>query len=97
MMAIQSMVHLVILTPEDTNSSATRIKTGYTLNSANVIDRPSAFTAGFFAEDYQYTNTGDLDEYNGRFAKTAEFPNGVYAYYATISSSNNPEFPYLHW
>ena len=81
--------------PEDTNSSATRIKTGYTLNSANVIDRPSAFTAGFFAEDYQYTNTGDLDEYNGRFAKTAEFPNGVYAYYATISSSNNPEFPYF--
>ena len=81
--------------PADTNSSATRVRSGYTLNSANVVDRPSAFTDGFFAEDYQYTNTGDLDEYNGRFAKTAEFPNGVYAYYATINSSNSPEFPFF--
>ena len=81
--------------PEDTNSSATRIKTGYELNSSNVFDRPSAFSDGFFAEDYEYTNNGDLDEYNGRFAKTVEFPNGVYAYYSTINSSNNPEFPFF--
>ena len=81
--------------PEDTDSSATRVRSGYILNSSNVFDRPSAFADGFFAEDYQYTNNGDLDEYNGRFAKTPEFPNGVYAYYATLNSSNNPEFPFF--
>ena len=37
-----------------------------------------------FVEDYHYDNSGDLDEHNGRFAKTKEFPNGVYAYHATI-------------
>ena len=81
--------------PEDTNSSAARVTSGYVLNTNNVIDRPSAFSDGFFAEDYQYTNNGDLDEYNGRFAKTPEFPNGVYAYYATINSSDTPQFPYF--
>ena len=81
--------------PENTDSSATRVRSGYILNSSNIFDRPSAFADGFFAEDYQYTNNGDLDEYNGRFAKTPEFPNGVYAYYATLNSSNNPEFPFF--
>ena len=40
-------------------------------------------------------NNGDLDEHNGRFAKTPEFPDGVYAYYATIDVNGNPEFPYF--
>ena len=40
-------------------------------------------------------NNGDLDEHNGRFAKTPEFPDGVYAYYATIDGDGNPEFPYF--
>ena len=42
-------------------------------------------------------NLGKLDEYNGRFCKTPEFPNGVYAYFTTIdaSSDGNPVFPYV--
>jgi hypothetical protein len=51
--------------------------------------------AGFFVEDYEYTNSGDLDENNGRFGKTPEFPNGVYAYFATLNISLIPEFPYF--
>ena len=43
----------------------------------------------FFVEDYTYTNYKDLDENNGRFGKTPEFPNGVYAYFAT------EDFPYF--
>lgn len=35
-------------------------------------------------EDYSYVDGfGTLDEYNGRYCKTPEFPNGVYAYFAT--------------
>lgn len=61
---------------------------------------------GFFVEDYQFNNSGDLDEHNGRFCVTPEFPNGTYAYFATISNGlpessgvfqnyKKPSFPYL--
>jgi hypothetical protein len=80
---------------ENSNSTPKLLESGYTLNSSNVIDRPSNFAAGFFVEDYEYTNSGDLDENNGRFGKTPEFPNGVYAYFATLNISSIPEFPYF--
>ena len=74
--------------------------TGYSLNSSTL--RPSAFSLGFFVEDYVYSATGDLDEFNGRFCITPEYPNGVYAYFCTIGSVNEafkqykvPVFPYV--
>jgi hypothetical protein len=36
----------------------------------------------------------DLDEYNGRFCVTPDFPNGTYAYFVSISSDGTPTFPY---
>jgi hypothetical protein len=36
----------------------------------------------------------DLDEYNGRYCVTPEFPNGTYAYFVSISSNGTPVFPY---
>ncbi len=74
-----------------------RMVSGYTKNASNVIDRPSIddFALGFFVEDYKFTNSGTLDRNNGRFSKTKEFPNGIYAYYATIDSSKEPQFPYF--
>jgi len=71
-------------------------------------NRPSfsTFPQGFFVEDYEYVNgLGDLDEHNGRFCITPDYPNGTYAYFATIDSVNSqsstfkkykkPRFPYL--
>ena len=81
--------------PDDETSTKTLLSSGYSLNSSNVVDRPLGFIDGFFNEDYQFLPGGDLDKNNGRFAKTIEFPNGVYAYYATIDSSGNPVFPYF--
>jgi hypothetical protein len=81
--------------PEDTNSTPKILTSGYTLSSSNIIDRPE-LPLGFFVEDYKYTNSGDLDENNGRFGKTPEFPNGVYAYFATINpTSFTSQFPYF--
>ena len=79
---------------ENSNSAPKLLVSGYTLNSSNIIDRP-LLPSGFFVEDYEYTNSGDLDENNGRFGKTPEFPNGVYAYFATLNISSIPEFPYF--
>jgi hypothetical protein len=36
----------------------------------------------------------DLDQYNGRYCVTPEFPNGTYAYFSAISSTGTPVFPY---
>ena len=86
-----------------------QIKSGYNL----IIDqtRPSTkyFQPGFFVEDFKYQKSNDesvLDENNGRFCITPEFPNGTYAYFATFDESSvdssgpfkgyyRPKFPYL--
>ena len=53
------------------------------------------FTAGTFIEDFIHDPTlGDLDEYNGRYCVTPEYPNGTYAYFLTIDASLEPEYPY---
>jgi hypothetical protein len=73
-----------------------------------VPNRPSIslYPEGFFIDDYVYTGNGDLDEHNGRFCITPEFPNGVYAYFTTINNGpvessgafsryKKPIFPYF--
>ena len=64
-------------------------------------NRPSTdlYPIGFFVEDYEFTSSGDLDENNGRYCVTPEFPNGVYAYFATstqdIFGNVVGQFPYF--
>lgn len=54
------------------------------------------FLAGAFIEDYQYiANSGSLDQYNGRYGVTPDFPLGTYAYFATQDLQNNPVYPYF--
>ena len=76
--------------PKDKFSEVKKLKSGYETKVSNVEDRPSGFFNGFFVEDYEFNNNGDLDEYNGRYEVNDEFPNGVYAYHAT-----NNTFPYF--
>ena len=83
--------------PEDEDSETKLLSTGYELDFTNLDNRPSGFDPGFFSDDYRFTGSGDLDEHNGRFCKTPEFPNGVYAYFATLDNSNIgiTSFPYF--
>ena len=54
------------------------------------------YPLGSFAEDYEYVaGSGDLDEYNGRMAKTAEYPEGTYAYFLSTNGEGRAAFPYL--
>jgi hypothetical protein len=81
---------------KNSSSNPKCLTSGYTLNILNVNDRPIGFSSGFFVEDYDYTNSGDLDENNGRFGITPDFPNGVYAYFSTIAVGTlEPQFPYF--
>ena len=49
-----------------------------------------------FLGDLGYTmgTDYDLDEYNGRFCVTPEFPGGTYAYFVSISTNGTPVYPY---
>ncbi|MBL8206717.1 MAG: YHYH protein [Blastocatellia bacterium] len=59
-------------------------------------DVSDAFPVGRYIEDYDFVSgAGDLDQYNGRFAITPEYPGGTYAYYATINDDGSPAFPYI--
>ena len=86
------------------------LQPSYGAISVSRDDGPSLvdYQSGFFIEDYVYSNgSGDLDENNGRFSVTPEYPNGVYAYFTTVSqnivndngnpfnNSRRPIFPYV--
>mgnify|MGYP003643552046 CR=1 FL=1 len=89
-----------------TGGSVRYMVSGYSQSSTNPY-RPSTslYPLGFFVEDYEYTANGDLDEFNGRFCVTPEYPNGIYAYFCTINDSvdingsfqnyKKPIFPYI--
>ena len=86
--------------PEDIQSGVRILTSSYKLNTGIVSDRPSSFASGFFIDDYKYDASGDLDIHNGRFCKTPEFPNGIYAYFATVGISQQspkfePQYPYF--
>ena len=92
-----------------TGGIVSQMKSGYKIDLKS--NRPSLteFPEGFFIEDYIHVKVNNetiLDENNGRFCVTPEFPNGTYAYFATIAPSNadssgifegykRPLFPYL--
>ena len=66
-------------------SSSWKIKEGQRASG-----EPEGEYTGDFTQDYEFVaGSGDLDQCNGRFAVTPEFPDGTYVYYIT------DEFPYI--
>ena len=76
---------------------------GYKLDITKVDNRPTGFDEGFFTNDYYFDASGDLDVHNGRYCKTPDFPNGVYAYFAGVTTAMSgpnigklsPKYPYF--
>ena len=59
-------------------------------------DVSAQYPLGRYVQDYDYiAGSGDLDQYNGRFTVTPDFPNGTYAYFVTLNSDGTPAFPYI--
>ena len=72
---------------EDATSTVQRLKSSYRLKAGDRPggDAPGGTYDGTFVADYEYVNgLGDLDECNGRYAVTPEFPEGTYAYFLTV-------------
>lgn len=74
--------------------SSYRLKTGARPQpSADDPDQPGGIYDGTFAQDYEYVEgLGDLDECNGRFGKTPEYPQGIYHYFLTRDFPGIPRF-----
>jgi hypothetical protein len=55
------------------------------------------YPLGTYVEDYEWlaANGGDLDQYNGRYCVTPEYPGGTYAYFITISAAGATVFPHI--
>ena len=67
----------------------------YTTSGAGLRTVQVGYVLGDLVQDYIYdSSVGTLDEYNGKFGVTPEYPNGTYAYYMTEDSSGNPVYPY---
>lgn len=97
--------------PTNINSEIGQIRSGYSLKTNliyNEITNPnpvrvqgpllSEYPAGYFIEDYEFTFQSEsiyLDQYNGRFTKTPEYPDGIYAYFVSITSAGLASFPYI--
>ena len=67
-------------------------------NTITVGDAEYSLPPGLFNEDFVYVSGyGSLDEFNGRFGITPDFPSGTYAYFLTFSDSNlqNPQYPFI--
>jgi hypothetical protein len=73
--------------------------------ASNILAGPpvnSTYPLGRYMEDNDYLGDHgyrqgvdfDLDEYNGRWCVTPEFPGGTYAYFVAISSNGTPVYPY---
>ena len=85
----------------DGSGGITRIQSSFELKSSRGGgNTPSEVTwpLGYFKEDYQFVNQSGpeyLDEHNGRFCVTPEYPNGTYAYFATVDEDWNSKYPYV--
>ena len=83
--------------PQNPQSPIVRMTSSYSLN-ANRSQGPSVSTypVGSFVNDYRYVHkSGSLDQNNGRFCVTPDYPQGTYAYFLTIDSNQVPQFPYF--
>lgn len=88
----------------DTNGTGSikRMRSSYTTTTVSTRTNGPAvstqYPVGCFIEDFTYVSgSGDLDQRNGRWCKTPEYPNGTYAYFVTIDEHQTPVFPYTFY
>ena len=76
--------------PLDSASEVVELASSWQLRSGVRSGGPGGFYDGTYVEDYEFIQgSGDLDECNGRFGVTHEYPSGTYYYVITN------EWPYM--
>ena len=76
--------------PSDPQSGLVAMQGSWMLRPGTRPTGPGGPYDGTFREDWEYVaGSGDLDECNGRFGVTPEYPAGIYHYYIT------DDYPYI--
>lgn len=88
---IKSSYRLRNITVRNTYANGTSVTPGPPVSST--------YPLGYFREDYEYIvptagQSDYLDQHNGRYCVTPEYPNGTYAYFCTVNASWNSAYPY---
>jgi hypothetical protein len=77
--------------PKNIKSGMTKLRSSYRLKGGTRPSGPGGNYDGSFVQDYEYVaSLGDLDQHNGRFGLTTEYPQGIYHY---IVTDNFPFIP----
>ena len=83
------------------------IRSGHGVSPANDAATGPAVSAsfpiGWYLQDFDYLGDlgytqgthFDLDESNGRWCVTPEYPGGIYAYFVTLDDQFQPAYPYI--
>lgn len=88
---MKSSYQLRNITTRNTYADGTSVTAGPPINAT--------YPLGICREDYYYDTTSAatpdyLDEHNGRFCVTPEYPAGTYAYFCTVDANWNSAYPY---
>jgi hypothetical protein len=91
-----SLRNITTRTTIPTYSSASPAVTTYTTATQTGPAVSTTYPIGSYCEDYEWlsSNGGDLDQFNGRYCVTPEYPFGTYAYFVTVTSAGVAAFPY---
>jgi len=86
--------------PTSSSLGVRRMTSGYTLKTIRtaingVLPSVLTYPLGTFIEDYVYTGAADLDQHNGRYGLTPDYPNGTYAYFVSVNAALTPVYPYV--
>jgi len=86
-------------TPSDPRSEPIKMRSSYRPFPSPRIGRESNYSQippGTYIQDFEYVeNLGTLDQYNGRYTKTPDYPTGTYAYFLALDKQNRPVYPYI--
>ena len=78
------------INPDDMNSRLVELRSSYQVKQGNRNGGPGGRYDGSFVQDYGYLEgLGDLDDCNGRFGVTPDYPEGTYYYVLT------GQFPFI--
>ena len=82
--------------------SSYQLRTNTTRTNGPAINQvvgTQTFFNGYFREDYEYvahpSDPTYLDDHNGRFCITPEYPAGIYCYFTTVDANHNSAYPYV--
>lgn len=78
------------ITVRNTYADGTSVTPGPPINAT--------YPLGRYREDYEFVQHPEpyyLDEHNGRFCVTPEYPAGIYAYFCTVDENWNSAYPYV--